>query len=165
MEIRQAGPADFDMVWDLFGDTAAHMRAQGIDQWGDAYPTRDMLRRDIDTGCQYICMDGGAVAAVFTIDQIGNDGYNNGLWQYPDAVYYVIHRFCVNPVLQRQGFGTRVMDLIEALIAGKGGETVRLDAYSKNPAALRLYEGRGYKRAGHVYFEGKVFYLYEKKLT
>lgn len=56
------------------------------------------------------------------------------------------------------------MELIESIIQSKGIETIRLDAFSQNPIALRMYENLGYKKVGEVNFRKGLFYLYEKKI-
>lgn len=56
------------------------------------------------------------------------------------------------------------LQLIEEYLRNKGIECVRLDAFSKNPSALRMYEKIGYRRSGEIYWRKGLFYLYEKKL-
>jgi ribosomal protein S18 acetylase RimI-like enzyme len=56
------------------------------------------------------------------------------------------------------------MKYAEDTLRSEGIEAVRLDAFSQNPAALRLYEKRGYEKVGEVTFRKGRFYLFEKKL-
>ena len=57
------------------------------------------------------------------------------------------------------------MDFLEQSVLDRGLRAIRLDAFSLNPAALKLYESRGYERAGEIQFRKGLFYLYEKRLT
>lgn len=57
------------------------------------------------------------------------------------------------------------MRFIESTFLGNGIQAVRLDAFSLNPYALRLYERLGYRKTGEVTFRKGVFYLYEKELS
>lgn len=43
-------------------------------------------------------------------------------------------------------------------------ESVRLDVFSKNPYAIRLYENNSYEKRGNVCWRKGEFYLMEKKI-
>ncbi len=104
------------------------------------------------------------IASVFVLNQDCDEEYKNGNWQYTGCSYYVVHRLCVNPVFQGKGVGSGTMLMIEKLLREKGIETIRLDAFSLNPAALRMYEKLGYKKVGEVIWRKGLFYLFEKKI-
>jgi len=53
----------------------------------------------------------------------------------------------------------------EGVLINMGIKSVRLDTFSENPAALRLYEKLGYKNTGRVNFRKGLFYLFEKSLS
>jgi ribosomal protein S18 acetylase RimI-like enzyme len=76
----------------------------------------------------------------------------------------VLHRLCVNPKVQRQGIGARILSLAENAARESGYGAVRLDAFSQNPAALKLYAKSGYRYVGNVFFRKGKFFCYEKKL-
>ena len=57
------------------------------------------------------------------------------------------------------------MDFAEEDAATKGYHTIRLDAFTQNPAAVALYERCGYRNAGTVRFRKGIFFCYEKKLN
>ncbi len=50
------------------------------------------------------------------------------------------------------------------MLRDRGIESVRLDAFSLNPYALRMYEGLGYKKVGEANWRKGLFYLFEKNL-
>jgi RimJ/RimL family protein N-acetyltransferase len=56
------------------------------------------------------------------------------------------------------------MEFAEQRAARAGYRAVRLDAFSGNPAALRLYDRLGYRRCGTARFRGRGFVLFEKVL-
>jgi ribosomal protein S18 acetylase RimI-like enzyme len=76
----------------------------------------------------------------------------------------VIHRLCVSPPFQNKGIGVQTMIAAEAIIKSMNIDTVRLDAFSKNPAALNLYRRLDYSEVGFVYFRKGRFIHFEKKL-
>ena len=165
MEFAVAKPSDLDELNALYRAAILHMDAQGIFQWDDIYPARDVLAEDISHGEMEIARIGGQIAAAFTLNPRCDEEYELGAWRYPDARFCVLHRLCVHPLNQGQGVATQAMNYIEDSLLQRGYETVRLDAFSSNPFALRLYEKRGYERVGEVQFRKGLFYFYEKPLA
>lgn len=58
------------------------------------------------------------------------------------------------------------MDLAEAHAKQNTYVSIRLDAYAGNPPTVKLYERRGYRKAGQVYFPRRTlpFFCFEKIL-
>jgi len=54
---------------------------------------------------------------------------------------------------------------IEEQIKNMGYSSVRLDVFSKNPYAIRLYEKNGYKKRGYADWRKGRFFLMEKTLN
>ena len=165
MEFTLAQPSDLDELYALYRAAIAHMDAQGIYQWDDLYPARDVLEQDISHGEMEIARIDGQIAAAFTLNPRCDEEYALGAWRYPDARFCVLHRLCVHPLNQGQGVAAQAMDYIEHSLLQRSFESVRLDAFSNNPSALRLYEKRGYERVGEVHFRKGLFYFYEKPLV
>ena len=76
----------------------------------------------------------------------------------------VLHRLCINTKYQNKGFGPRTMLYIEKYLKNKGIDSIRLDAFSKNSIALRLYNKLGYKIVGEANWRKGLFYLFKKTL-
>ena len=165
MEFAVAQPSNLDELHALYRAAIAHMDAQGIFQWDDLYPSLDVLEEDVSQGEMEIALIDGQISAAFTLNPRCDEEYALGAWRYPDARFCVLHRLCVHPLNQGQGVAARVMDHIEHALLQRGYESVRLDAFSSNPFALRLYEKRGYERVGEVRFRKGLFYFYEKPLS
>lgn len=93
--------------------------------------------------------------------------YQELIWSDEGGEVLVIHRLAVNPEWQKQGIGRQLMDFTENYAAEKGYTSIRLDAYSGNPRALNLYERRGYRKVGQVFFPERElpFYCYEKVIA
>lgn len=161
---ERAVPADLPEVLALFQAATKQMDEQNIPQWDDLYPNREILASDIARGELTVCRVGENIACVFVLSIQFDEEYVQGFWRYPDARFCVLHRLCVHPAFQNRRVAQRAMDYIEQTLKSKGFESVRLDAFSLNPYALRLYESRGYEKVGEVTFRKGLFYLYEKKL-
>ena len=164
MTFERAVPSDLPEVLRLFQAATKHMDEQGIPQWDEVYPNREVLSEDISRGELTVGRIGGKIACVFVLSARHDDEYAQGRWRYPESRFCVLHRLCVHPDFQHRRIAARAMDFIEDALRESGFETIRLDAFSQNPYALRLYESRGYEKIGEVRFRKGLFYLYEKKL-
>lgn len=91
-----------------------------------------------------------------------DEQYIKGAWKYADVPYYVIHRLCVNPAFQNQGIAGWTLKHIEEQLTEWGIHAIRLDAFTENPYAIKLYEKMGYAKVGTVDFRKGRFYLMEK---
>ena len=159
---RKGTADDLDMVCAMVEAAKERMRAQSIDQWDEFYPTREDFESDINENTLYIAQEDGEPVAVYVISEECEHEYLECRWEYDKAC--VLHRFCVSPDRQGRGIGKQVLEKIEDQLSGMGYGSVRLDVFSKNPYAQRLYEKNGYVRRGHVDWRKGRFWLMEKKL-
>lgn len=64
--IRHAFPKDLPSLLPLYQRARAFMAANGNpDQWGDRYPTEEILSKDIQNHRLYLCENDGETAAAF----------------------------------------------------------------------------------------------------
>lgn len=101
---------------------------------------------------------------LFVLNREADPVYARGRWLYPETPYLVLHRPCVSPAFQSRGIGAQAVRQAERISKEAGAGAIRLDAFSQNPFALRLYERLGYRRVGQAMLRMGLFYLYEKKL-
>ncbi len=161
---RKATQDDLDEIVVLFDAAIRHMNALGIPQWDEVYPSRDVLSDDLKRGESYVGLLDGTIACSFALSPRCDPEYAFGEWQYPDLVFSAVHRLCVHPCFQNRRVASQAMRFIENLLRSHGIWAVRLDAFSLNPYALRLYERLGYNKVGEVNFRKGLFYLLEKRL-
>lgn len=162
--LRKAVIQDLDNVVEIFKSAIKVMDDNGINQWDSVYPDEEVLRKDILKGQMFLGNIDDRIASVFVLNQEYDEEYKNGNWKYKNGSFIVVHRLCVNPIFQNQGVGKCSMMLIEKMLKKENIESIRLDAFSLNPAALKLYEKSGYVRVGKANFRKGLFYLYEKKI-
>lgn len=164
LAFRKATENDLDSVFQMFVRAIAEMDRNNILQWDERYPDRAILAEDISKNQLFIGLANGDIASVYAVNSECDEEYSSGDWQYPNASFCVIHRLCVNPTFQNKGVGAMTMKHIEAEKKAEGFQTVRLDAFTQNPFALRLYDKLGYVRVGTVDWRVGRFWLMEKKL-
>ena len=164
MNFSTAQAEDLAEILLLFRAATTRMDAHGVYQWDEIYPDEGILSEDIARGNMTIGKIDGRIAVAFMLDFCEDSDYETAAWRYCAQDIVVLHRLCVHPDFQGQGVARQAMDYLENEVRARGVQTIRLDAFSQNPAALHLYESRGYQKAGEISYRKGLFYLYEKKL-
>ncbi len=159
---RQAGMADLDAVALLAQQAAGRMARLGIDQWDELYPVREDFEQDIRRGELTVGMAGDELVVIYVINREYEPEYELAKWKSPDKPFCILHRLCVNPVFQNQGIARRTMEHIERETAAQGRQAIRLDVFSQNPYALKLYQNCGFEKVGTAKWRKGEFYLMEK---
>lgn len=162
--VRSAREEDLPAVIDIFFGAVRFMRSKGIEQWDELYPDQAILSEDICRKEMFLLEEDGIPVSAFVLNGEQMEEYGAVPWKFSGQNVRVIHRLCVDASKQGRGLGKLSLLCAEEILRGRGCGVVRLDAYSKNPAALRLYESSGYRRAGEAVFRNGLFYCYEKKL-
>jgi ribosomal protein S18 acetylase RimI-like enzyme len=165
--IRPAKEMDICVILGIARACGAAMRASGIFQWNESYPSEAAFRKDLARGELWVFDPGtGPVACLVVSDHMDRE-YLEVRWSTPDEGARYIHRLAVHPDFQRRGLAGKLMAFAEGLAQAQGATSVRLDTFSRNEGNQRFYEKRGYQRLGAVYFPDQSaypFYCYERPL-
>jgi len=164
MNYRLATLNDIDNICSLVSEVIMQMENTGIYQWDSLYPTRDDFYIDINKKTLYVVEDEHKLMAIYVINQEYDNEYNKCEWNNPNETACIIHRLCVAPSFQNKGIGKQVLKHIEAQIAKLSYTSVRLDVYTQNPYALKLYTNSGYEKRGFADWRKGRFILMEKTL-
>lgn len=164
IKFRSGTAADTDEIMQLIRSAVKHMDETGISQWDEIYPARSDIEADIAAETLFVGTVDGRIAVIYVLNHQYDDGYKNGAWRQPDVPYIVLHRLCVSPDFQNMGIAARTLSQLEAQARKSGYGAVRLDAFTRNPYALRLYEKDGFLAVGTAMFRKGEFYLMEKYL-
>jgi ribosomal protein S18 acetylase RimI-like enzyme len=159
--IRPARIEELDSLLRIVKGAIRDMESRGIMQWDDVYPDEATLRKDVEQQHMHVIEVDGQVAGMVCINDIESPEYQAVPWEYPGKVL-VVHRLAIDPGHQRKKLASRLMDFAEQQALLRKYQTIRLDAFTKNPASLALYEKRGYRMAGTVVFRKGPFHCYEK---
>ena len=161
---RKAQIKDLDKIETLIRNAIYEMESHNIMQWDDLYPVKEDFEQDIKKKHLYVgCID-NEIAVVFALNQEFDDAYNDGKWKALENSFFVIHRLCVNPKYQNRGIAINTMKFIEKTLMDEGIEAIRLDVYSENTYALKLYNKCGFINVGKAEWRKGTFYLMEKIL-
>lgn len=164
ISFRSAKESDAEAILDIYKRAAQKMTEQGIDQWDELYPDISDVTNDVSECCIFVGEHNGKIISVYTLNRKYDEEYENGLWKYPKDSCAVIHRLCVDPRLQHSGIGILTMQHIEKTAMDEKIKSLRLDVFSKNPYAIRLYQKLNYSIVGFAKFRKGKFYLMEKEI-
>lgn len=165
MHLRPGTKEDLDDICLLIEKAVERMTDHGIYQWDELYPTRKDFSYDIDSNTLYTAIEDDMIVAICVISRECEEEYHMCRWDNPDESSCVLHRFCVSPDHQNRGIGSLVLSLIEEQALSMGYTSVRLDVFSGNRYALKLYEKNGYEKRGHAIWRKGLFFIMEKTLS
>lgn len=161
--MRAARPEEMPTVCAIFREATEDLASQGIAQWDEIYPTPAILNDDLARGELYVGETDAGVAAAVVLNETCDPAYANGAWE-GSGPYVIVHRLCVSPRAQGGGVGRGLMTAVEDWARAHGYAEIRLDAFSQNPHALRMYNRLGYGKRGEAVWRKGLFYLMEKRL-
>lgn len=151
--IRRAKILEINDILDLTKACAASMIEKGIYQWNEDYPSKEAFKKDIERKELYVLERNGSIAGIIAISILMDEEYLPVKWSVPHKNNIYIHRLGIHPAHQGKGYAT----------ANNFG-SVRLDTFSQNKRNQKIYETRGYKKLGDVYFPKQSdypFHCYE----
>ncbi|MES2205585.1 MAG: GNAT family N-acetyltransferase [Pseudomonadota bacterium] len=164
INIRSAISDENSSVFSLIQACIRHMQSQGIDQWDELYPDLKTVENDIQQATSYVALYDQKIIGTFILNDIQEPEYAEVSWQFTQGPTAVIHRLMTHPLLEGQGLARLLMEFAEQEAMNKGYQTIRLDAFTQNPRAVRFYERLGYSCAGNVQFRKGSFFCFEKEL-
>lgn len=107
MEFRKATQSNFNDIIEIYQAATQYLDAIGIHQWDAAYPSKNIIKEDIQNQEMYVGLIDGIIVTAFTLNPNYEEEYALGNWQYNHLPFSVVHRFCVNPACQNKGIGTK----------------------------------------------------------
>ncbi|MCY9659927.1 GNAT family N-acetyltransferase [Paenibacillus chondroitinus] len=167
MEIVQLTGKDGNNLLALYRAVAADLKRQNIRQWDWLYPNGFVIRGDLRRGTAFGVRIGSRIIGAIVVDDRQSKRYEGLPW-VDHAVDRVrcIHRLAVDPTCQGQGIGGKLLRFAEEQALLSGGTSIRLDVYSGNSGAAKLYARGGYRQVGQIRFplRKEEYICYEKLL-
>jgi GNAT superfamily N-acetyltransferase len=139
--IEPATVGDLPVIIAMRAEASEWLRALGVDQWRDPWPTYDaMVKRigdSIEDGETWMIRDqaGGVVAATVALDAYGDPRLWTPAERQEPALY--LHRLIVRRGWE--GLGSKVLDWACARAASLGKDWVRIDVWTDNEPLHRYY--------------------------
>lgn len=153
MDIVQLTEQDGNNLLALYRTVAADLKRQDIRQWDWLYPNRFVIRGDLKRGTAFGVRMGTRIIGAIVVDDRQSKRYEPLPWADHEVGHIrCIHRLAVDPACQGQGIGGKLLRFAEEQARLSGGTSIRLDVFSGNPGAAKLYIRGGYRQVGHIRF-------------
>ncbi|MCF0168694.1 MAG: peptide-methionine (S)-S-oxide reductase MsrA, partial [Bacteroidales bacterium] len=150
--IRKGVISDVPRLMEIVAGAQARLKAAGVDQWQDGYPTANLISSDIEKGNCYVLQKDSAIEGFAVIIFADDPNYSviRGEWLSQGIPYCVIHRMAVAEESLRCGIGRRFYLYAEQLCAERGIEVLRVDTHKDNLLMRHLISRMGYQYCGVI---------------
>lgn len=145
--IRKANIKDLSCIMEIYKSAQQFMAETGNPtQWGNFYPTLDLLEDDIAKGQLYVVERDGQICGVFVFF-IGDDPWyeviDHGDW-LDDSPYGVIHR-----IAAKSGEKGIFVEAKQFALSQIGH--LRIDTHADNKIMQHIVTKHGFKECGIIY--------------
>ncbi len=157
---RGAVRSDLEQILKIYDHARTVMEQSGNPtQWGEHYPSKELLEEDIDSNRLFVCVVNGRIDAVFAFI-LGEDPtyavIEDGAWLDDSLPYGTIHRLASSG--KSKGIAASVIAwCLEHC------ESLRADTHADNKIMQHLLEKNGFTRCGVIHVaDGTPRYAYQK---
>lgn len=144
--VRKSVPEDVDRLKDIFALARHFMESTGNpDQWGDGYPSEELILDDISSGDSYVCVSEGRVVATFVLRGGDDPTYAQiyeGQW-LDSTPYATIHR------IASSGEVKHILH-IALQFALTRYDSIRIDTHSDNKVMQAAILKEGFRYCGVI---------------
>ncbi len=150
MDFSLVQKQDLPQVYALYQAAIDDMYARGLDQWlWGRYPSKGLLVDDVAIGQLYRMDVDGVMVAVFAVC-VGEPWpeYEDIPWHY-GVNPVTLHRLALDPAKGGKGYARAIMDFIRVKGLELGCDSLRVDTYSHNTKALKLFSATTVRTAGY----------------
>jgi GNAT superfamily N-acetyltransferase len=141
---------DLDAITRLLHEAYAPLAAAGM-RYVASHQDIATTRRRTAKGETFVAVRDDAVVAVITLAE-AEATHGSTFYDRPDVVSF--GQFAVLPALQRQGIGSRLMDIVEDRARAKGVAELALDTSEHAEALIAMYTKRGYRFIEYSQWDG-----------
>lgn len=168
MTIIKAKIPNLNQLHVLTKSCAENMIANGIFQWNEKYPSKEVLQKDIELEQIWKLEERETTVGIIVLTEIEDKEYINVKWLTKNNKNIYVHRLAVHPNFQGNGYAQKLMDFAENYASKNKYNSIRLDTFSQNKRNQLFYEKRNYVKLENIYFPNQSehpFYCYEKVLN
>jgi ribosomal protein S18 acetylase RimI-like enzyme len=170
MEVTLASEEQIPAIEQMMALCIEEMNKQGIFQWDDNYPNRKTFLNGIVNHHLYVLSKNREIVGIVIINEKQNSGWEKINWNYNNENILVVHSLAINTKYQKQGYGKYLLKFCEIFAKENGYKLIRLDTYSGNEGANKLYRNEGYEKAGEIEYSFKpeghrLYYCYDKLIV
>ncbi len=169
MQERKAEISDLIGIMEVIEDARQYLKEQGIDQWQDGFPTKEVIVEDIVLRESYVFIEDNEVIGYMCINLDRESSYDtiyDGAWKLEGSDYATIHRNAVRSTYRGQGISLRMFFLAEQICRKNNKQSIRIDTHRDNQLMQHLATKYGYEYCGVIKLARNSFerIAYEKIL-
>ncbi len=168
MEFRKANLEDLNGIMDIIKKAQDQFKRDGIDQWQNNYPNREIIKEDIEKDESYILSKDGKIIGTMFFSFGGEPDYDtiyDGRWISNDK-FAVVHRVAVDLDLKGQGLASIMLEKAFQICKEKAFPSIKVDTHRENKAMQRLLEKNGFTLCGLIYLkDGGERLAFEKTIN
>ena len=168
MIITNASKQDLEQLFSVVKSCAINLIEQGIFQWSENYPTKEILSSDIAFQQIWKIENETGIVGSIVLTEIEDPEYEHVKWLTKNQKNLYIHRLAIHPNFQGRGYAQKLMDFAEKFAIENNYNSIRLDTFSKNKRNQKFYEKRNYIKLESIYFPNQSefpFYCYEMPIN
>lgn len=151
--VRTAAKADIPDILSIIAEAQGFLKNQGVNQWQNGYPNRQVFEQDIANGHSYVLAAEGRVAGTAALIPGIEGDYNNiydGAWATPEA-YATIHRIAVSSAFRGSGAAAALLLGLQQKTMELGIKGLRVDTHRQNLPMQKFLTGQGFVHRGIIY--------------
>lgn len=168
MLIEKATQSNLEACYFITKSCANEMIKNGIFQWNDTYPSKEILQKDIELQQLWKLTENNIIIGIIVLTKIEDQEYKSVKWLSENRNNLYVHRLAVDPTFQGKGYAQKLMSFAENYALDNGFSSIRLDTFSQNIRNQKFYQKRGYVKLEEIFFPNQSkhpFYCYEKILN
>ncbi|MEG0371295.1 MAG: GNAT family N-acetyltransferase [Clostridium sp.] len=163
--ITRANRDNLNEIMEVLKETVNSMNTEGLYQWNESYPNKNILLNDIDKEELFIKADGNRVKGFVVLNQLDDKDYNKLNWKHDVKESLIVHRLCVAPKFQGNGVAKELMEFIFEYAKINKYEAIRLDTSVENTKSIGMYEKLGYVNVGIINMKKGDYVCFEKSIS
>ena len=149
--IRKAKISDLNQLHALTRSCAKHMIENGIFQWNDRYPSKEILQKDIELKQIWNLEELEIIVGIIVLTEIEDKEYKNVKWLTKNDKNLYIHRLAILPNFQGKGYAQKLMNFAENYASKNKYSSIRLDTFSQNKRNQLFYKKRKYVKLENIF--------------
>lgn len=166
IRMRLARVEDLSRLLAIKTDAVAYMHAHGNDQWDADYPDEASFRQGIEKAYIHVLEIDDKVEGMIGIMDYSDEEYGQVTWS-SEGKEISIHRVALSVDVLGKGYGRYLLNYGIKVAKERNIAIIKLDTYSKNKSAQKLFVAMGFHFVGDIHFPQRPlpYHCYEMVLN
>lgn len=152
IKYRKAEEKDLDQIMKVIRDAQATLKADGVDQWQDGFPSRDLILEDMSVRSAFVILVDEIVSGFFVLAFGIEPDYVNpvrGAFK-SDEPYAAIHRTAISKDCKGKGLSHFMFQSAFEEIKKAGVNYARIDTHHDNKRMRHIIAREGFEETSVI---------------